>query len=155
MQGWLVHLMIHSEPKHIPVGVGVSEPWHHSSALLFLESASSLLSAAVVYLSERCCVLSFKVGCTETPRCCSSHVNMSHAVLNVRRPETRRRLSALTSRVFKLSISRLLFLTTIYSHLCLGQSRVLHCELRGLSAGKYQPQQQTGTHLFFNHILNI
>lgn len=38
--------MIHSELKHIPVGAGVSEPWHHLSALLFLESASSFLSAA-------------------------------------------------------------------------------------------------------------
>lgn len=79
-------------------------------------------------------------------------VNISHVVMNVLRQESRSRLSALTSRVFSLSVSRLLFLTTIYSHLCLRQSRVLRCGHRSLSMGKYQPQQHPGTH-FSNHVV--
>lgn len=53
--------------QNILDGAGVSKLWHHISALLFLESASSLQSAAAVYLSERCCVLSFKAGCRQRP----------------------------------------------------------------------------------------
>lgn len=44
-------------------------------------------------------------------------VNISHAVMNVWWLESWIRLSALTCCVFPLSISPVLFLTTIYSHL--------------------------------------
>lgn len=63
---------------YIPVGVGVSKPWHHLSGLLFLESASSLLSAAGMssggFTSQRGVVfLSFKVGCRQRPLAAAPH----------------------------------------------------------------------------------
>lgn len=64
-------------------------------------------------------------------------INISHPVMNVGWTESQRRLSALTSRVFFQSISLLLFLTSIYSHLCLGQRCVLYFGDRNLSRGKY------------------
>ncbi len=78
-------------------------------------------------------------------------VNISHAVMNVQWPESRSRLSALTSCAFSLSISRLLFLTTIYSHLCLGQSCVLRCGHRSLSMGKSNHNNSLAH--FSNHVI--
>lgn len=74
----------------------------------------------VVHLSATVGVLSFKVSCRRRPRrCCSSHVNIRHVVMNALRLG-QGAPSAFSPWVFEVSISRLLFLTAIYSHLCLG-----------------------------------
>lgn len=128
MQGWLAHPMIQSELKQIPVAVGVSQPWHHLSALLFL----------------RVCQLPFVQSRDEQRRFTSqrgvvlcllrsaAHRDLFPLLLTCKHKSVCNEcamalstLSALTSLVFKLSISHLLFLLTIYSHLCLGQSCVL------------------------------
>jgi len=76
------------------------------------------------------------------------NVNISHAVMNVRRLQSRSTPSALTSHVYPLS-------SAIYSYLCLGQRCAPNFGNRGSSWGKYQPQQRHRTNSGWRHLCNF
>lgn len=85
MQGWLVHAMIHCELKDT---LEFPQPWHHLSGLLFLDSASSLLSAAEMsggglprWRGVVFCLLRLSADRDPSPPLLT--VNISHAVMNV------------------------------------------------------------------------
>lgn len=119
--------------------------------LSFVCTAAEMSSIGLPLREVLCFVL--MLAADRRPSPLLLNVNISHTVMNVWWPESRSRLSALTSPVFSLSISPLLFLTTIYSHLCLGQRSVLRWRKKSWPqqlAGTRAPVSSNHTFMWFN-----
>lgn len=132
MQRRLVRPVIHCDLEDIPVGVGVSElaslKWFVVFRVCQLPCVCSRDEQRWFTSRRGVVFLSFKVGGRQRPLLLLLTVNISHAVINVMAAESEQAKSTDVPCVFSMSISPLLFLTTIYSHPCLGQSWDTLCQ---------------------------